>query len=127
MDVWTIGHSTRSLDELIELLRAHEIALLADVRRFPASRRHPHFARESLERALPAVGIEYCWLPDLGGRRSANKASPHTAWRVPAFAAYADYMQTAAFVQNAQQLLARAGTSRTAIMCAEALPQRCHR
>lgn len=133
MRIYTVGHSTRSLEELVEVLRAHGVELLVDVRRFPASRRHPHFARESLERTLPEAGIEYLWLQGLGGRRSGQKGrkgrkgSPHTAWRVAGFASYADHMETPEFREAAGTLLERAREATAAVMCAEALPERCHR
>ena len=127
MRIFTVGHSTRSLEELVSILQAHGIGLLVDVRRFPASRRHPHFGRESLETALPEAEIEYLWLADLGGRRSRAKDSPHTAWRVTGFAAYADHMDTEAFDSALRALLEQAAERPTAVMCAEALPHRCHR
>jgi uncharacterized protein (DUF488 family) len=123
----TLGHSTRSLGELIELIQAHGIEQVADVRRFPASRRHPHFARAVLERELPAVEVAYCWLEDLGGMRRGAPGSPHTAWPEAAFAAYADHMDTPRFQRAARRLLELAGQRHTAIMCAEARPERCHR
>jgi uncharacterized protein (DUF488 family) len=83
MRIFTVGHSTRSLEQLLALLGAHGVATLVDVRRFPASRRHPQFNREALELALPVTAIGYLWLEGLGGRRSRRKGSPHTAWEVP--------------------------------------------
>lgn len=127
MRIFTVGHSTRSLEELLTLCRAHGIELIADVRRFPASRRHPHFAKAALEDALAAAAIGYAWLPGLGGRRSRRVGSPHTAWRVAAFAGFADHMETEEFLEAAQTLLAHAREARTAVMCAEALPRECHR
>lgn len=127
MRIYTVGHSTRSLEELVAMLRAHGVELLVDVRRFPASRRHPHFSRESLEGALPEAGIGYLWLEGLGGRRSRRKDSPHTAWRVSGFGSYADHMDTAEFEAAAATLLERAREATSAVMCAEALPERCHR
>lgn len=127
LTIYTVGHSTRTLEELVAILGAHEIELLVDVRRFPASRRHPHFARESLERALPAAGVGYLWLEDLGGRRTRRAGSPHTAWRVAGFAAYADHMDTEPFERAMATVLERAREHRTAVLCAEALPERCHR
>jgi uncharacterized protein (DUF488 family) len=125
--IYTIGHSTRSLDELVAILRAHGVELLADVRRFPASRRHPHFAGESLAAALPEAGIGYLWLEALGGRRSRRPGSPHNAWRIAGFAAYADHLDTPEFEQAARTLIERARDRTAAVMCAEALPERCHR
>lgn len=125
--IWTIGHSTRDIDELLALLRENAIEAIADVRRFPASRRHPQFAREALEASLRAVGIDYHWLPDLGGRRTPRKDSPNTAWRNDGFRGYADYMQTEAFHFAIARLLELARDRRTACMCAEQAWQHCHR
>jgi uncharacterized protein (DUF488 family) len=126
-EILTIGHSTRSLEEFLSLLRANQIRALTDVRRYPASRRHPHFARAALEDALRSIEIEYAWLPGLGGRRPRKKDSPHTSWRVEAFAGYADHMDSNEFLEGARELMDLTGRHRTAIMCAEALPERCHR
>lgn len=109
------------------MLAAHDIRLVADVRRFPASRRHPHFTRESLEQTLDAVGIGYTGLPELGGRRTARKDSVNTGWRVAAFRGYADYMETPEFGEAFRRLIDSTRTARTAIMCAEALWWQCHR
>lgn len=125
--VLTIGHSTRALDELIALLREHRIDLVVDVRTYPGSRRHPQFDREALEASLPAAGIEYRHEPALGGRRSPSPDSPNTAWRVAGFRAYADHMATTEFGGALERLLELARTRRPAIMCAEAVPWRCHR
>jgi uncharacterized protein (DUF488 family) len=125
--LYTVGHSTRSFEELTEILRAHHIGGVADVRRFPGSRRHPHFGRDNLARSLPAAGIAYTWFEALGGRRSRPKAAPPSAWRVPAFAAYADYMNTEAFVEAMTSLLEWAEHVPVAVMCAEAVPYSCHR
>jgi len=122
MRIWTIGHSTRSLDELIQLLREHDIERLADIRRYPGSRRYPHFSRENLARTLP---IAYVHMPELGGRRKPLPDSPNTGWRNEQFRAYADYMATPEFASAIDALLA--SNQRTAIMCAEAVPWRCHR
>ena len=122
MHIYTIGHSTRTLDELISLLREHDIQRLADVRRYPGSRRYPHFSRESLEKSLP---IEYVHAPALGGRRKPLPESPNTAWRNEQFRGYADYMSTREFTEALDTLLG--SDLRTAIMCAEAVPWRCHR
>jgi len=122
MNVYTIGHSTRAADELSALLREHDIKLLADIRRYPGSRRYPHFSRESLEQSLP---IAYVHLPELGGRRKPLPNSPNTVWRNEQFRGYADYMSTAEFAQALDALLD--SDLRTAIMCAEAVPWRCHR
>jgi uncharacterized protein (DUF488 family) len=125
--VHTVGHSTLPFDRFVRLLGAHGIVQIADVRQFPASRRHPHFARVALENALPAAGIAYDWLPALGGRRKPQAGSPHVAWRNPSFRAYADHMDDAEFHTGLAAVLALAGARPTAIMCAEAVPWRCHR
>lgn len=126
--IWTAGHSTRSLDEFLELLAAGAVKLLADVRRYPGSRRHPHFGQAPLATALAGAGIEYRHFEALGGRRTERLAgSPNTAWRVESFNAYADYMQSAEFRAALEQLTAIADQTPTAVMCSEALPQKCHR
>jgi uncharacterized protein (DUF488 family) len=125
--VWTIGHSTRTLDELVALLRGHGVTTIADVRRFPRSRRHPHFDSAALARELPKAGVAYVHLPGLGGFRHARRDSPNTAWRNSSFRGYADYMQTDEFAGHLTALIALADATPTAIMCAEAVPWRCHR
>jgi uncharacterized protein (DUF488 family) len=125
--VWTIGHSTLAFDAFIATLRAHGLAAIADVRRFPGSRRHPHFARESLDASLPDLGIAYAWLPQLGGRRRPRADSPNTAWRNDSFRGYADHLDSAEFAEGWHALLALAVSRRTAVMCAESLWWRCHR
>jgi uncharacterized protein (DUF488 family) len=125
--IHTIGHSTRSLEKLIDLLREHHIALLVDVRRFPGSRRHPHFASDALAASLPAAGVEYIHEPDLGGYRKARPDSRNTAWRVAGFRAYADHMDSDEFREALGRLIGHAENRATAIMCAEAVPWRCHR
>ncbi len=126
--LYTIGHSTRTLDELIEVLRGHSIATLVDIRSFPMSRRLPHFNRESLESALPAVGIRYVWMKELGGRRKKiRNDSPNIALRSPSFRNYADYMLTDEFRQGMDQLIHLSASSRTAYMCAERVYFHCHR
>jgi uncharacterized protein (DUF488 family) len=125
--LWTIGHSTRSIEEMIELLGQIGIELLADVRRYPASRRHPQFAREALTASLQADGIEYYWFPELGGRRAPRKDSRNTAWHSQGFRGYADYMETEAFQLGVMRLLELARSKRTACMCAEQAWQQCHR
>jgi len=126
--IWTVGHSNRSQEELVDLLTLHHIRLLADVRRFPGSRRHPHFRREPLAEALRAAGVEYRHFEALGGRRhKRSNDSPNRGWRVEGFNAYADYMQTAPFQTALEELIQLAAEQHAAIMCAEAVPWRCHR
>jgi uncharacterized protein (DUF488 family) len=125
--VWTIGHSTRTLAELVALLRAHDVRRVVDVRRFPSSRRHPHFAAATLARALPDAAIAYAHAPGLGGFRRPRPDSPNTGLRHPSFRGYADYMLTDAFAPHLASLLAAAADAPTAIMCAEATPTHCHR
>lgn len=125
--IHTIGHSTRTIDVFTELLRAHGIELLVDVRRFPASRRHPQFNREPLAESLNADGIGYLWRGDLGGFRKPAADSVNTAWQVGAFRAYADFMLTAEFDGIAKELEALATARQAAFMCAEVLPWQCHR
>ncbi len=111
----------------MEILRAHRIERVIDVRRFPASRKWPHFNAGSLERSLPEAGIDYAGRPEMGGRRKARPDSPHTAWRVEAFRGYADFMDTPEFAAGLGGVMALARERRSALMCAEALPWRCHR
>jgi len=125
--LWTIGHSNRTLEQFLELLHSQHIQLLADVRRFPGSRRLPHFGQENLSKSLADAGIEYIHFPELGGRRKGLANSPNTAWRNEAFRAYADFMMTDEFHAGIDRLLKVARQKRTAIMCAEALWWRCHR
>lgn len=125
--IWTIGHSTRSIDEFLALLKAHKIEALVDVRHFPGSRRYPHFGKEQLGRVLMEADIEYHHLPELGGRRRPQVHSVNTAWRNEAFRGYADYMQTKAFAQGIRRLLEISCQKRVAMMCAEAVWWRCHR
>ncbi len=127
MDIWTIGHSNRELADFLGLLRLQAIEGLADVRRFPASRRYPHFNQQPLAAALGEAAIEYVHFPELGGRRPPLPDSPNTAWRHAAFRGYADYMMTEPFRAGIERLLELAGRRRTAIMCAEALWWQCHR
>ena len=127
MIVHTVGHSTLALADFVVLLESYAIRTIADVRRFPASRRHPHFAREPLARSLAEHGISYEWLPDLGGRRPTRPDSPHTAWRLPAFRGYADHMDVREFQEALERLTALATIQPTTVLCAEAVPWRCHR
>ncbi len=126
--LYTIGHSNHPIEKFITLLTAHQIALLVDVRSFPSSRRWPQFNQAGLQASLAAAGIGYRWLKSLGGRRTSKRAdSPHTAWEVPAFRAYADYADAAAFEEGLQALIAMAAEQRTAFMCSEGLWWQCHR
>jgi uncharacterized protein (DUF488 family) len=127
MKLWTVGHSNRAWDAFLALLQAQSIGALADVRRFPSSRKHPQFNGEPMARALAEAGIEYLPLPELGGRRQPRADSPNTAWRNASFRGYADYMETAPFKAGIERLLQLAGRKRTAVMCAEALWWQCHR
>jgi uncharacterized protein (DUF488 family) len=124
--IWTIGHSNRTLEAFLEMLTAFEIGVLADVRRFPGSRKHPHFNQESLEASLLDAGIAYEFLPELGGRRKPRADSANTAWRNESFRAYADSMETVEFHEGIARLLWFTGR-RVAIMCSEAVWWRCHR
>jgi uncharacterized protein (DUF488 family) len=125
--VHTIGHSTRSIEALIELLNPHTIELLIDVRRWPGSKRHPQFNRDALSVSLKAKRIEYLWRGDLGGFRKPTIDSPNIAWRVSAFRAYADFMLTDEFERIMKEVETIADEKRIALMCAEAVPWRCHR
>ena len=127
MTIYTIGHSTRSLEEFLALLERSSVQCLIDVRAFPGSRRYPHFNREGLDAALGQVGIGYVHSPALGGRRRPSPDSPPSAWRNDSFRAYAEYMRTPAFRQALDDLIHRGDASRTVIMCSEAVPWRCHR
>lgn len=126
-NIWTIGHSTRTFEEFLELLQSFRIEMLADIRSFPGSRRYPHFNKEALSAALKNNGIDYVHLPELGGRRKPNPDSTNTAWRHPSFRGYADYMQTPAFVKAIEKLEGLAMQHRLAYMCSEAVWWRCHR
>jgi uncharacterized protein (DUF488 family) len=126
--IWTIGHSNRDLASFLALLTAESIGLLADVRRFPASRKFPQFNGDALEGSLAGVNILYRHFPALGGRRNKRlEDSPNTAWRVASFNAYADHMRSDEFQEALNLLMQLAAERRTAIMCAEALPWQCHR
>jgi uncharacterized protein (DUF488 family) len=125
--VWTVGHSTQPLADFLGLLAGHGIEAVADVRRYPGSRRWPHFAREPLAKALEDRGLVYLWLPELGGRRRPRADSPNTAWRSESFRGYADYLATEPFAEGLDRLVNLACGLRTAIMCAESLWWRCHR
>ena len=125
--IWTIGHSTRPIEELIALLAGQRIEAVADVRRFPASRKHPQYNAAPFAETLRAAGIEYAPFPQLGGRRNPRKDSHNTAWRNASFRGYADYMETAAFSSALEELMKISFLKRTAILCAEAVWWRCHR
>ena len=126
--LYTIGHSTRTWGEFVEVLKAHSVETLADIRSFPMSRRMPHFNGESLEKNLPEAGIRYAWIKSLGGRRKKLRDdSPNVALRNDSFRNYADYMLTSEFQRGIAELISLAEHSRTAYMCAERLYFRCHR
>jgi uncharacterized protein (DUF488 family) len=147
MRIWTIGHSTRAIDDFISLLKENEINLLADVRAWPGSKRYPHFNKEALAESLTAHGIRYEHFPELGGKRKSKPDSRNTAWRNASFRGYADYMETEQFQKGVERLLAFARSDAEsirgrnerdgrgeavapcaiAIMCAEAVWWRCHR
>jgi hypothetical protein len=125
--ILTIGHSTHPIEEFIEILRAHGIERLIDIRTIPRSRRNPQFNGEALAQALEGEGIGYAYLKELGGLRHARKDSQNTGWRNASFRGYADYMQTAEFEEALRKLLKLSAEKRSAVMCAEAVPWRCHR
>ena len=128
MRVWTIGHSTRSIDTFISLLKANGITVLADVRTWPGSKRYPQFNKEKLSHSLGKAGIRYEHFPELGGRRKAKPDSKNRAWRNESFRGYADYMETEDFDKGVKRLLdLAADAGPAAIMCAEAVWWRCHR
>ena len=124
---YTVGHSTRSIEEMIALLRAHGVTRIVDVRRYPGSRRFPHFAREALAEHLGQAGVEYVHEPALGGRRRPSPDSPNTWWRNAQFRAYADHLASDEFQQALERVIAGADDAATALMCAEAVHWRCHR
>jgi len=125
--LYTIGHSTHSAADFLQILKSYDIHLLVDVRTIPKSRYNPQFASEALSATLTQAGIEYRHMPGLGGLRHARKDSINTAWKNDSFRGYADYMQTAEFATHLEELIAAARLQRTCIMCAEAVPWRCHR
>ena len=125
--VWTIGHSTRTLEEFIEMLNSFKIEIVVDIRSFPGSRKFPQFNKESLQITLPENDIEYIHLKKLGGRRKVNPDSKNTSWRHLAFRAYADYMETDDFKEGIKELEPIILKERTAYMCSEAVWWRCHR
>ncbi|MGN6264998.1 MAG: DUF488 domain-containing protein [Ginsengibacter sp.] len=125
--IYTIGHSTHTLEEFIAMLKSFNIELLADIRSFPGSRKFPHFNKENLPASLAENNIEYIHLKNLGGRRKVNPDSCNTGWRVAAFRGYADYMETENFKKAIKELEQIASTKSVAYMCAEAVWWRCHR
>jgi uncharacterized protein (DUF488 family) len=127
LKIWTIGHSTRSIEEFIALLKENHIRALADVRHFPGSRRYPHFGKAALEASLTKEQIEYVHFLELGGRRRPVPNSPNVFWRNEAFRGYADYMTMEPFREGIARLKLLANQKPTAIMCAEALWWKCHR
>jgi uncharacterized protein (DUF488 family) len=128
MRIATIGHGARTLENFLATLATGEVAQVVDVRRFPGSRRHPHFGQERLAAELAQAGVAYQWLPALGGRRARGAGpSPNPAWQVEAFRNYADYMDTEAFASGFDELLALARALPSAVMCAETHPSQCHR
>ena len=127
MTIYTVGHSSRGLDEFIVLLKAHGVETLADIRKLPGSNKHPHFNQEELAASLARVGVGYVYLRELGGRRRQNKDSLNTAWRNRSFRAYADHMETDEFKRGVDDLLGYAREKRVALMCSEAVWWRCHR
>ena len=127
MQVFTIGHSTRPIEEFLALLREHHIELLADIRTVPGSRHNPQYGQAALKKTLEEHCISYRWLEGLGGLRKAKKDSVNAAWRNASFRGYADYMQTPEFAAALEELMTLANEKHTAIMCAEAVPWRCHR
>jgi uncharacterized protein (DUF488 family) len=125
--ILTIGHSTHTLENFIQLLQAHGVTLVADVRTVPRSRHHPQFNRETLQEKLKEAGLGYVHLPGLGGLRHPRSDSPNRGWRNASFRGYADYMQAPEFAANLENLIRLAQKERLALMCAEAVPWRCHR
>jgi uncharacterized protein (DUF488 family) len=127
VELWTIGHSTRPFDEFLALLATWRIGTLVDVRTVPRSRRHPAFNTDELAAALPERGVAYVHMPGLGGFRKPDPDSTNAAWKNDSFRGYADYMRTSEFDASLRELIELAQRGRVAIMCAEAVPWRCHR
>jgi uncharacterized protein (DUF488 family) len=125
--IYTVGHSTRPIDEFIGILKAYGIGQLVDVRTIPRSRRNPQFSRENLPGSVTTAGMAYRHMPGLGGLRHPQRDSKNTGWRNAGFRGFADYMQTPEFQENLEELIQLASNAPTAIMCAEAVPWRCHR
>lgn len=127
LTILTIGHSTRTLDEFVGLLKTYKVTLVVDVRTIPRSRHNPQFNKETLPNTLKLAGVKYVHMPEIGGLRRPTRDSINLAWRNRSFRGYADYMQTKEFTENLLNLIALARENCLAIMCAEALPWRCHR
>lgn len=125
--IYTIGHSTRTFEEVVDILQSHGVRAVADVRTIPKSRRHPHFCADYLAKHLPKHDIEYVPFKQLGGRRRPSKDSINSAWRNESFRGYADFMQTPVFEVGLEELMELASQQPTTTMCAEAVPWRCHR
>ncbi|MEO6832146.1 MAG: DUF488 domain-containing protein [Chitinophagaceae bacterium] len=125
--IWTIGHSTHTLEDLVAMLQSFEIEMVVDVRSYPGSRRYPQFNKENLTISLPQNGLEYVHIQKLGGRRKVLLDSKNTVWRHPAFRGYADYMETEDFQLGIQELEQLGGKKKVAYMCSEAVWWRCHR
>jgi uncharacterized protein (DUF488 family) len=125
--IWTVGHSTRPIGEFTDFLRTHEIRLLVDVRTIPRSRHNPQFNADSLAESLKQAGLSSVHMPALGGLRKARKDSINEGWRNASFRGYSDYMQAAEFWNALEELMMHGQQHPTAIMCAEAVPWRCHR
>jgi uncharacterized protein (DUF488 family) len=125
--IWTVGHSNHPFEKFVGILKSHGIERVLDVRRFPVSRKWPQFDAENLAACLPGSGIDYVGMPELGGRRKARPDSPHAAWRTDAFRGYADFMDSPEFLLLLEKTMALAIERRSALMCAEAMPWRCHR
>jgi len=127
LTVFTIGHSTRTLEEFTQLLKTYGVTLLVDVRTVPRSRHNPQFNKETLPASLKPEGVRYIHMPEIGGLRRPKRDSVNLAWRNTGFRGYADYMQTKEFTDNLLKIIALARENCLALMCAEALPWRCHR
>lgn len=127
MRIYTIGHSTHPIERFLRTLKAHDIEQLVDVRTIPKSRHNPQFAQAEIKKSLSDSGIKYMRIEKLGGLRRTNEASKNKAWRNKSFRGYADYMQTDDFKNGIEELIKHADQKSTAIMCAEAVPWRCHR
>jgi len=127
LEIWTVGHSTRSIEDFVDALASFDVRMLADVRSFPGSKRYPQFNKANLKASLTEAAINYQHFPELGGRRRARPDSLNLAWRNESFRGYADYMETEAFRDGIQRLLEIARGSKTAVMCSEAVWWRCHR